>query len=75
MPKIKTIEERREYFRSWCLTEKGFLSRKTTIVNRAIVNRRCPSQNTLAKYKVEGPDLERILEAIRTYPEKRIESE
>ena len=75
MPKIKTIEERREYFRSWCLTGKGFLSRKTTIVNRAIANRRCPSQHTLAKYGVEGHELEAIIEAIRTYPEKRIESE
>ena len=75
MPKIKTIEERREYFRNWCQTEKGFASRKKTIVERAVAGRRCPSLHTLAKYKVEGPDLERILEAIRTYPGKRIESE
>ena len=71
MPKVfKTTQERRKYFRDWFQTDKGFASRKKTIVQRAVANRRCPTQHILAKYKVEGPDLEHILEAIRTCPEE-----
>ena len=66
MPKcFTTPEERRAYFRAWMQSPQGLASRKRIIVERAIINQRCPTRSTLQKYDITGEALERIIAAVR----------